>query len=55
MEDPLKTTIERLEFEEGGALPDELPSVDGEPWNEDDVPELAQFERESETIGRSGA
>ena len=53
--DPLKRTIERLEFEEGGPLPDELPSDNAELWNDDDVPELAQFARESDKIGPSDA
>ena len=53
--DPLKTTLERLEFEEGSPLPDVLPSDEAEPWNDDDVPELAQFEHESDKIGPSDA
>jgi hypothetical protein len=51
--DPVKTTVDRVEFEEGGPVPDALLSDDAERWN--DVAELAQFERESDKIGPSDA
>ena len=53
--DLIQATIERLVFEQGGALPDDWPSDGAERSNDDDIPELAQFERESETIGQSDA
>ena len=51
--DLIKATIERLVFEQGGGLPDDWPSDGAERSNDDDIPELAQFDRESETIGQS--
>ena len=50
--DPLKTTLERLEFEEGAQLPDELPSAEDAA---DAVDELPALERESDRVGQSDA